>query len=554
MVALSSTSATPGTGAAARLALVFGSCLFVVAVYWQSYASMWSLWQQADHSHGLLIFPIFAFLLWRCRFALAAASTKPNIAALQAVFLLVATWVVARLTAVQVVEHFAALALIPVCILAVFGRELAAQIAFPLVFIGFALPVSDALVPVLMQITADISTFLLRLTGTPVYREGQYLTLSGGSFVVADVCSGVRYLMAGLIITSLFAYTYLRSTKEQILFVAISGIVMILANGVRAFLVMAIASASEMKYLGGKDHIFFGWLLFAVVIFVMMWLASRYAQQAPDSRDGVIVAESKQANSRNALLLAGMLVAGMLVITIKPMLGEYGFWSSLLAIAILLAAAAFMLSILGARGPAASGSDPNDRGISFAQFGPPAVVILAMLAGPNLADRAVAAPNGVQGELVIAGVPGCQGPNDWREEWRPVMSNAARQAMASFSCGRAELSVFVAAYANPSPNAELISSVNRLYPASWDRYGDRFERQRIGGGQAGDALARSIDLPTGERVRPPGRRPHRPLPPQPVGGPAAVEEVAVQLVLPRPPVRAVAHGGSTGARQPSAYA
>ncbi len=129
-----------------------------------------------------------------------------------------------------------------------------------------------------MRVTADVSAALLRLTGVPVYREGQYITLPGGEFEVADVCSGLRYLVAGTMISLLFAYLTYRSTWRRVLFVAATAFALIFANGLRAFIVMWVASASEMRLLAGEDHVYFGWILFAVVIGGMFLLGTRYAE------------------------------------------------------------------------------------------------------------------------------------------------------------------------------------------------------------------------------------------------------------------------------------
>ena len=260
-----------------RLAIVAGVALFVVLAYWDSFVSMFDLWQLSDHHHGTLVLPIAGFLIWRVRNRLSTTAVAPDKRGILIIAVLAVGWLVARLTGIQVVEHLTVLAMIPAAVFAFVGPALTSKLMFPLLFLMLATPISDALIPHLMRITADVSTVLLRISGFPVFRQGQYISLPGGEFVVADVCSGVRYLLTGVMISSLFAYLTYQSKAKRIAFVAITAGILVVANGVRAYIVMAVASASNMQYFAGRDHIYFGWVLFGAVIMLLMWFGMKYA-------------------------------------------------------------------------------------------------------------------------------------------------------------------------------------------------------------------------------------------------------------------------------------
>ena len=69
----------------------------VIAVYRDSYASMAAMWaQSSSYGHGVLIFPISAYLIWRQRNGLAAENVRPWPLAILAVAVLVALWLVSR--------------------------------------------------------------------------------------------------------------------------------------------------------------------------------------------------------------------------------------------------------------------------------------------------------------------------------------------------------------------------------------------------------------------------------------------------------------------------
>jgi exosortase len=76
------------------------------------------------------------------------------------------------------------------------GRPLARVVALPVLFLTFALPlpgvvVNQVVFPVQL-LTAEEASWLLRLLGSPVVREGDVLHLAHRSFEVIETCSGLR--------------------------------------------------------------------------------------------------------------------------------------------------------------------------------------------------------------------------------------------------------------------------------------------------------------------------------------------------------------------------
>jgi len=136
-------------------------------------------------------------------------------------------------------------------------------------------------------------------------RSGQVFSLPGGDFVVADVCAGVRYLLAGLVTAALYSYFAFGATYKRLLFIAIAALVYIAGNGVRAFIVMAVASATQMRVLGGADHIYFGHGLFAVLTLALLWSASRFAEpRAPTTAAATTARPVGRPTLSEALLVA----------------------------------------------------------------------------------------------------------------------------------------------------------------------------------------------------------------------------------------------------------
>lgn len=255
---------------------------FVGIAYWQSFSRMVDMWSLMNYEHCWLVVPISLYVLWRKRRSLAEIALRGRVPGLLVTALLVLLWIVARGIGVQAVEFAAATLMVFAAFWAVAGDRAAEKAAFPLLLLLAAVPVGEILVEPLMNFTSTVASALLFIAGVPVFREDTFLTLPGGSFEVAEVCSGLRYLLAGSMASLAFAYVTYRSVGKRTLFVAIAAAVLVLANGVRAFIVMYVASATEMRVFAGPDHVYFGMVLFVVVFLALIYVGERYA----DSRNG----------------------------------------------------------------------------------------------------------------------------------------------------------------------------------------------------------------------------------------------------------------------------
>jgi EpsI family protein len=112
-----------------------------------------------------------------------------------------------------------------------------------------------------------------------------FFALPGGNFEVADICSGLRYLMVGTVTALLFGYLNFNTWGKRIAFTLVAALSFVFANGVRAFITMLVASATKGRLLGGEDHIYFGMVLFTVLLVTLLWFGMKLADPAPPKRE-----------------------------------------------------------------------------------------------------------------------------------------------------------------------------------------------------------------------------------------------------------------------------
>lgn len=269
-----------------RLALpiMAAAVLAILAIYADTAKSIVAIWRSSDtFAHGYLIVPITVFLVWTKRQEVAALAPRPDVLGFLVMAAAGVGWIAAEAARVQVVAQYALVAMVTGAVLAVSGRRVAWTLAFPLAFLFLAVPFGEVFLPRLMQWTADFTTAALRLTGIPVYREGTFFDIPSGHWSVVEACSGLRYLIASVTIGAVFAYLTYRTWWKRALFLALSVAVPIIANFLRAYIIVMIGHLSGMKLAVGVDHFIYGWLFFGVVVGLLFWIGSLWFEPAAPS-------------------------------------------------------------------------------------------------------------------------------------------------------------------------------------------------------------------------------------------------------------------------------
>lgn len=269
----------PGLSWPLALGLLVAGMGAMVLLYWPSVQKLVHIWTTSDtYAHGMVILPISLFLAWRMRRRLAELTPQPSYLGILLLAALGFGWILARAADVTVVQTFVVVAMVPALVITILGLGISRALTFPLAYVFFAWPVGSFLVPILQDYTAWFTVLMLRLTGLPVFAEGYYISIPAGDFVVAEVCSGIRYLIASVALGLVYAYLVYRSLWRRLVFTAFAIIAPIVANGLRAYGIIMIAHWTDMEHAVGVDHLVYGWLFFGVVMFLLFWVGSLFRE------------------------------------------------------------------------------------------------------------------------------------------------------------------------------------------------------------------------------------------------------------------------------------
>ena len=265
---------------------VAAAVIGILAVHADTVASIVSIWIRSEtFAHGFVVVPIGLWLIWQRRAALEASVARPFLPGLLLVASFGAMWLAATLSDVQAGRQFALLFMIEAAVLAVVGPAVVGAIAFPLVFLWFAVPFGEFLIPTMIDRTADFTVAALRATGVPVYREANHFVIPSGSWSVVEACSGIRYLIVSVMIGTVYAMVTYRSAARRALFIGASIVVPVVANWLRAYGIVMLGHLSNNKVAVGVDHLIYGWLFFGVVMVALFWFGSLLHETVQPPRD-----------------------------------------------------------------------------------------------------------------------------------------------------------------------------------------------------------------------------------------------------------------------------
>ncbi len=408
--------------------VVAASCLAVTGFYWQTAVSIVSTWYRSQtFSHGFLVIPVCAYLVWLRRDRLKRVAPGATPLALTVVAASAFCWLLGHLSNVLVVQQFGLVILLQGLIWTVLGTPVTGALLFPLAFLFFAVPFGEVFIPPLQDFTAAFTVRALELSGLPVLLEGRFIDIPSGRWEVAAACSGVRYLIASVALGFIYADIVYRAWTRRLAFLGLAIAVPIVANGLRAYGILMLAHLSDGKIAKGVDHLIYGWIFFGVVMF-LLFAVGLSLREKPEPGSGLKEGDagSIRASERPAHDTGNPAM---------PFSGKR-LWLTA-TVAIVIAAA-------------------------------------APISGRMLMSRSSGA---LMPDLVQPSVrPPWEKLPAYTGDWFPQFFGAKREILESYSLDGKPVHLFIAYYVDEEQGAELVNSLNQLY--------DRHQWRRISDGKA----------------------------------------------------------------------
>ena len=248
--------------------------LYAPTVAWLLDRWTLSVWQ---HAHGLLIPPVVAYFAYH---ELKPLRERPASSSAWGFAFLVPALVLHALDAGMHTQLLSACALmlsLPGLSLLLLGAERTKAIAFPLMFLAFALPIplvfTEQIHWQLRQAATAAAAAVVPWFGIPLFVEGTTLHMANGALQVADACSGFSTLYAAVAVACLTAYSTRSRTRKAL--VLLSAVPLALgANLLRVIALVLVVTWQGPEILETFIHPLSGILTFALALPIIFWLGT----------------------------------------------------------------------------------------------------------------------------------------------------------------------------------------------------------------------------------------------------------------------------------------
>ena len=205
------------------------------------------MWAKNPLGHEYLVPAVAVWLAWSRRGDLRTVTARPAFWWLPVLAVAAFGWLLGNLTNTTVVQQLCLAVMFVGLVWGSVGTSSVRPLMFPLGLLIFALPIGDWVVPSLQNLTAWFMVKMLQSCGFPALLEAHVISIPGSRWQVAQACSGINYLMASLVLGYLYAGLVYRTWPHRIGLFLASGAIALLANGLRVFVTILIASLARHR-------------------------------------------------------------------------------------------------------------------------------------------------------------------------------------------------------------------------------------------------------------------------------------------------------------------
>ncbi len=258
--------------------------LCFMASYIDTLAWMIPAWfsPRGFYSHSPLLMILVAHLLWREKNTLLAIPATTSGLPLSGLFLCSLLWLLAWAANLVTVQIFATYLVLLFGTCTIFGKY-SYRVILPILFLViFALPIWRPIQFILQDIATYAVQVALNIIGIAVFVEENFITIPTGIFEIEGGCSGVGFILVSLSLTCYLALLDRLQLVQLTKLLLISGVIALFANWVRILLIVLVGYYGGMDQPLVRDHVGFGWLVYSVIFFPYLFLATKFSRKGKE--------------------------------------------------------------------------------------------------------------------------------------------------------------------------------------------------------------------------------------------------------------------------------
>ena len=266
-----------------------------VLSYWPTITDLFKEWQgNDDYSAGQLVPLIAIFLIWRERKTIKRCMLKPCWWGITLLMLAQMARIFGLLFMYESAERYSLVLTVSGLVLIVAGWQMFRSVSWILLFLFLMVPfpgrIHNLISGPLQRMSTTGSVFLLEAFGTRVSQQGNIVTLNEKiPMAVAEACSGLRMLMAFIIVTAFIAYMVKRSRRQKAVLLLSSIPVAVVCNIFRLCVTAALFLIASTEVAEKFFHDFAGLAMMPVAVLIMfseLWIMDKLIIPEPNPQQG----------------------------------------------------------------------------------------------------------------------------------------------------------------------------------------------------------------------------------------------------------------------------
>jgi exosortase len=243
----------------------------------------WIKWDESL-SHGLLVNGMFIYLLYKSTPWQNTQNSKLTSSLLLIALALTSVmWFFFRAAQIFILEQMLLLVLLAGFYACTYGLKTALNFRLLLLLPIFTIPAWDQLTTPLVNLSGWVVGNLVQMIAIPAVIDGNNIFIPFGQIVIADGCSGLRYLEIALALAFIIALLNNYSERQLIPALIIAATLGLFANWLRIFILVLIGYESKMQSSLMANHELFGWALFGIMCLPAIYFAP-IVTQSPKKR------------------------------------------------------------------------------------------------------------------------------------------------------------------------------------------------------------------------------------------------------------------------------
>ncbi|MEM7669086.1 MAG: VPLPA-CTERM-specific exosortase XrtD [Pseudomonadota bacterium] len=292
---------TPRTGISMNtpgFALFVLMCAAALPIFWFGFESLARAWSTPEYSHGPII-PLISLYLFLRELRTAPPDEGgrkrrwPGVLVIAGALLLAA---IGNLARIPDIVTYAFIIWTGGVVLTVFGWQRGIRHQLPVFHLIFMLPLPQFLywqMTVFLQgVSSVVGVWFVSAMGIPVFLDGNIIDLGPYKLLVAEACSGLRYLFPILSFSYLFSILYKGPVWHKAILLLSAAPIAVFMNSVRIGIIGILVNYYGIEHAEGFLHFFEGWIIFLACIGILFLMAIGLQQTRRDAlplRDAIDV-------------------------------------------------------------------------------------------------------------------------------------------------------------------------------------------------------------------------------------------------------------------------